>query len=202
MPRGSSKRAAENCDGESSTRKQGLTYAKGSQPYRPRLEAHSCYIIAADGCCIDGRLTSQTGVLQSGAQSRPSELATDTELLVIALLMAYRMPDGKLDEWVMLVLFEEERYEQQAWDQVMWTAPTTWMTRGIVRAAAVDSLTQKLQAMQAVAQVVHEAVVSGMGRWGCCFQQPRCRLTLARCGASSCLVYRGLALSVQTARQA
>eukprot|EP00965_Chrysotila_dentata_P079408 2618035-Pleurochrysis_carterae.AAC.1 len=45
-------------------------------------------------------------------RAKSGKLATETELLVIALLMAARMHDGKLDEWVRLVLLEEERYEQ------------------------------------------------------------------------------------------
>eukprot|EP00965_Chrysotila_dentata_P083272 2747312-Pleurochrysis_carterae.AAC.1 len=66
MPRGSSKRAAEDCDGVSSTQKKPQLLPEIDIPDRSAAEW----------------------------RAKSGELTTDTELLVIALLMAARMPDG------------------------------------------------------------------------------------------------------------
>eukprot|EP00965_Chrysotila_dentata_P239310 6203027-Pleurochrysis_carterae.AAC.1 len=52
--------------------------------------------------------------------------------------MAARMPDSDLEEWVRPVLLEEESLGLPGR-----SAPTTWILRGIIGSAAVDSLTQE-----------------------------------------------------------
>uniref|UniRef100_A0A7S4BPN4 Uncharacterized protein n=2 Tax=Chrysotila carterae TaxID=13221 RepID=A0A7S4BPN4_CHRCT len=93
-------------------------------------------------------------------------MATDTEVLMLGVLLVARAPGPELQEWIDTVLREEQEYLRlgaEAW--VMPAKQAAWRPKGLVHMLVARCLTQELDVLEAAACVMHAGVRQGQVAW-------------------------------------
>eukprot|EP00965_Chrysotila_dentata_P071090 2349531-Pleurochrysis_carterae.AAC.1 len=87
--------------------------------------------------------------------------ATETQVLVMALLLAGRAPEKKLDKFISSLLMEEDNFEQAG--GCNWAPPSKgcWNSQGLMHRLVAYSLSQEADVLGAMAVVLHKGESAG-----------------------------------------
>eukprot|EP00965_Chrysotila_dentata_P039634 1317631-Pleurochrysis_carterae.AAC.1 len=133
--------------------------------------------------------------MKAGASSQDSttrraesgRVASDTEVLLLEVLLVARTPNERFKKWIDMVLLKEQSYKKVRHDSRIalvhafhsralsplalpctclqlgpdWPVPSAWSARGLVLKVVAEALTQELQVLGAAAGAMYEGRGSG-----------------------------------------